>query len=128
MSNMNVCKFCHSPIGMADNGSECALSETQMRMITIMYASLSFLLFVIGLIALFLNRCYYCRHKIRHQTDSMEEIFIVVLAIFCIFEFSDSFQWFALFDDFVGCTVLGVIREYTLISLLVIMGTHTHSP
>ena len=111
---------------MADNGSECTVSETQMRMITITYASLSFLSFVIGLIALVLNRCYYCRHKDR-QTDSMEEIFIVVLAISCIFEFSDSFQWFALFDDFVGCTVLGVIREYTLISLLVIMvclGTH----
>ena len=90
-------------------------------------ASLSFLSFVIGLIALFLNRCYYCRHKDRHQTDPMEEIFIVVLAIFCIFEFSESFQWFALFDDFVGCTVLGVIKQYTLISLLVIMvclGTH----
>ena len=57
----------------------------------------------------------------------MEEIFILVLAIFCIFEFSESFQWLALFDDFVGCTVLGVIREYTLISLQVIMvclGTH----
>ena len=112
---------------MADNGSECTISETQMRMITITYASLSFLSFVIGLIALVLNRCYYCCHKDTHQTDSMEEIFIVVLAISCIFEFSESFQWFALFDDFVGCTVLGVIREYTLISLLVIMvclGTH----
>ena len=112
---------------MADNGSECTVSETQLRMITIMYASLSFLSFVIGLIALVLNRCYYCCHKDRHQTDSMEEIFIIVLAISCIFEFSESFQWFALFDDFVGCTVLGVIREYTLISLLVIMvclGTH----
>ena len=114
-------------IGMADNGSECTVSETQMRMITITYASLSFLSFVIGLIALVLNRYYYCRHKDSHQTDSMEEIFIIVLAISCIFEFSESFQWFALFDDFVGCTVLGVIREYTLISLQVIMvclGTH----
>ena len=91
---------------MAGNGSECATFETQMRMITIMYASLSFLSFVIGLIALVLNRCYYCRHKDR-QTDSMEEIFIVGLAISCIFQFSESFQWFALFDDFVGCTVLG---------------------
>ena len=112
---------------MAGNGSECTVSETLLRMRTITYASLSFLSFVIGLIALVLNRCYYCRHKNRHQTDSMEEIFIVVLAISCIFEFSESFQWFALFDDFVGCTVLGVIGEYTLISLLVIMvclGTH----
>ena len=112
---------------MAGNGSECTVSETQMRMITITYASLSFLSFVIGLIALVLNRCYYCRHKDRHQTDSMEKICIIVLAISCIFQFSESFQWFALFDDFVGCTVLGVIREYTLISLLVIMvclGTH----
>ena len=112
---------------MADNGSDCATSDTQLRMITITYASLSFLSFVIGLIALVLNRCYYCRHKDTHQTDSMEEIFIIVLAISCIFEFSESFQWFALFDDFVGCTVLGVIREYTLISLQVIMvclGTH----
>ena len=112
---------------MADNGSDCATSDTQLRMSTITYASLSFLSFVIGLIALVLNRCYYCRHRNRHQTDSMEEIFIVVLAIGWIFAFTDSFQWFALFDDFVGCTVLGVIREYTLISLLVIMvclGTH----
>ena len=111
---------------MAGNGSECATFETQKRMITIMYASLSFLSFVIGLIALVLNRCYYCRHKDR-QTDSMEEIFIVGLVISCIFEFSESFQWFALFDDFVGCTVLGAIRQYTMISLLVIMvclGTH----
>ena len=112
---------------MVDNGSDCATSDTLMRMITITYTSLSFLSFVIGLIALLLNRCYYCRHKDRHQTDSMEEIVIVVLAIFCIFELSDSFQWFALFDDFVGCTVLGIIREYAIISLLVIMvclGTH----
>ena len=112
---------------MADNGSECATFKTQMSMVTITYASLSFLSFVIGLIALVLNRCYYCRHNDRHQTDPMEEIFIVGLAISCIFEFSESFQWFALFDDFVGCTVLGVIKQYTLISLLVIMvclGTH----
>ena len=122
-----MCKYCHFPIGMAGNGSECATFETQMRVINIMYASLSFLSFVPGLIALVLNRCYYCRHKDRHQTDSMEEIFIIVLAISSVFEFSESFQWFALFDDFVGCAVLGVIREYTLISLLVIMvclGTH----
>ena len=77
--------------------------------------------------ALLLNRCYYCRHKDRHLTDPTEEIFFAVMVICCTFEFSDCFQWFVLLDDFVGCAVLGVIREYTLISLLVIMvclGTH----
>ena len=114
---------------MADNGSECVTynTESQRRMINITYTSLSILSFVIGLIAMFLNRCYYCCYKGQHQTDSMEEIFTVITAICCILEFFDSFQWFALFDDFVGCTVLGAVREYAIISLLVILfcfGTH----
>ena len=93
----------------------------------ITYVSLSLFSFVTGLIALLLNQCYYSHCKDRHQTDSMEQIFTVVIAICCIFELSDCFQWFALFDDFVGCTVLGAVREYDMISLLVILfclGTH----
>ena len=70
---------------------------------------------------------YYERKSVISLLCHWIDLFIVILAIFCIFEFSESFQWFALFDDFVGCTVLGVIREYTMISLLVIAvcsGTH----
>ena len=114
-------------IGMAGNWSKCAIPDAQIRIINLIYISLSLFSFVIGVMALLLNLCYYCRHKDRHLTDPTEEIFFAVMVICCICEFSESFQWFALFDDFVGCTVLGVIREYTLISLQVIMvclGTH----
>lgn len=35
--------------------------------------------------------------------------------------FTESFQWFALLNDFVGCKVLGAVREYAIISVLVIL-------
>ena len=120
---MQCASYCHLPIGMADNGSECVTSDTesQMKMMSITYSSVSLLSFVIGLIAILLNRCYYCRYKDKHQIDSMEEVYIIMMVICCIFAFSESFQWFALFDDFVGCTVLATVREYNAISLLAIL-------
>ena len=115
-------------LGMADNGSECVMTDAHIRITNIVYTSLSLLSLITGLIALFLNQCYNCHHKKhRRQIDPMENIFLIVLITCCMFELSDCFQWFALFHDFVGCNVLGAVREYTIISLLVILtslGTH----
>ena len=106
---------------MANNESYCTMDDTQMKITTILYTSFSLLSLLIGLIAVLLNRCYYCHYKNKLQIDPMEEIFMLVLIACCIFEFTDSFQWFALYDDSVGCEVLGAVREYAIISLLVIL-------
>ncbi|KAL5487077.1 hypothetical protein EMCRGX_G019636 [Ephydatia muelleri] len=118
---------CKVPARMTDNGSACGLSDSEIQIISLTYTGLSFLSLIVGLIALLLNRYYYYRYKERQQIDPMEDIFFTLLAICCIYEFFDCFQWFALLDNFVGCSVLGAVREYTLISLLVIivcLGTH----
>lgn len=120
-------KYCPVSTGMTDNGSACGLSDSEIQIISLTYTGLSFLSLIVGLIALLLNRYYYYRYKERQQIDPMEDIFFTLLAICCIYEFFDCFQWFALLDNFVGCSVLGAVREYTLISLLVIivcLGTH----
>ena len=101
---------------MADNESECSLKDTEVKIATILYASLSLLSLIIGLIAMVLNRCYYCHYKDKLQIDPMEDIFMLVLIAF-----TESFQWFALLNDFVGCKVLGAVREYAIISVLVIL-------
>ena len=48
-------------------------------------------------------------------------MFIFALAVFSTFEAFDSFQWILLFHDAVGCTVLGAVREYILVSVLVVV-------
>ena len=108
-------------LDMADNGSECSLRDTEIKIAAIiMYTSLSIFSFIVGLISLFLNRCHYSCSEDK-QIDPMEDIFTLVLVACCVFAFTSSFQWFALYDDFVGCKVLGAIREYTMISILVIL-------
>ena len=109
---------------MADNESECVMTDAHIRITNIVYTSLSLLSLITGLIALFLNQCYNSHHK---KHNPMENIFLIVLITCCMFELSDCFQWFALFHDFVGCNVLGAVRGYTIISLLVnftCLGTH----
>ena len=73
-----------------------------------------------------LNRCYYCHYN-KHQANPTEGVTFLAFMVFCFFELVDSFQWFFLFDNFVGCKVLGAIREYAMFSSLVVLmciGTH----
>ena len=112
---------------MADDQEGCVMTDTQIKIANHIYTGISFLSFVVGLVSVLLNRCYNCRNKSKHEVDPIEGIFITALITFCILELVESFQWFALLKDFVGCTVLGVVKEYVLISILVIatcMGTH----
>lgn len=112
---------------MTENGTECSATDPQTRALNIMYTTLSLLSFAVGLIALILNRCYYCPYKDKRSSDPTEDVFFIVLVSSCVFELSDCFQWFVQFDNFVGCDVLGAIREYAIISLLAVMvclGTH----
>ena len=112
-------------IGMAGNWSECAIPDAQIRIINLIYISLSLFSFVIGVMALLLNRCYYCRHKDRHLTDPTEEIFFAVMVICCTFEFSDCFQWFVLLDDFVALCKKPSIRYCIFLRIFCVYHQYT---
>ena len=103
---------------MADDGSRCVMTDIQIKITNIVYASLSFFSFIVGLISILLN-CYckyYYQYKFKY--DPLE---LSSLVVFATHQMVESLQWFALFKYFIGCTVLGAVREYTLISVLVIV-------
>ena len=111
---------------MAENQSRC-LTEQQIKTTNILYTSLSFGSFIFGLVSVVLNRCYYYRYKDKYPVDPTEGIFILTLFAFTTIELVDSFQWFLLLRSSVPCTVLGMAREYVMISVLVIqicLGIH----
>ena len=110
---------------MAENQSGC-LTEHQIKTANILFASLSFGAFIFGLVSVIFNRFYYYCYKDKFPVDSTEGIFFLTLAASTTIELADSFQWFLLTTT-VGCTVLGAVREYLIISLLVIqicLGIH----
>ena len=101
---------------MDSNGSTLA-SDSQLKIATILNTNLTLLTLITGLIAIVLNRWYHCHHKDKYQIDPMERIFLFMLTTCCMLE---CFNWFVLLNNFVGCTVLGAVREYIIISSLVI--------
>ena len=46
---------------------------------------------------------------------------VLALAVYSTFELFESFQWILLLNNVASCTVLGAIREYIMISLLVVI-------
>lgn len=106
---------------MADNVSGCDMTEDQTRITNFVFTTLSFCSLIIGLTSLLLNRYYYCRYKGKLQVDPIEEIFFLVLIGCCIIELTESFQWLLLLKNDTPCIALGAVREYVLISLLVIV-------
>ena len=106
---------------MADNESECVMTDTQIKITNIVYTSLSFLSFIAGLVSLLLNQCHHHRYKNKYQFVPIGQICLFALAVYSTFELLESFQWILLFHNVVGCTVLGAVREYILISLLTIV-------
>ena len=114
----NCAQFC---LDMADNESECIMTDTQIKITNIVYASMSFLSFIAGLLSLILDQYHYHRYKNKYQFDPIGQMCLFALAVFSTFELLESFQWILLFHDVVGCTVLGAVREYILISILTII-------
>ena len=106
---------------MADNESECVMTDTQIKITNIVYTSLSFLSFIAGLVSLILNQCHHHRYKNKYQFVPIGQICLFALAVYLTFELLESFQLILLFHNVVGCTVLGAVREYILISLLTIV-------
>ena len=92
------------------------MMDIQIRITNILYAGLSFLSFIVGLISILLNCCCKYCYKYKFKYDPLELFSLVICSMHQMVE---SLQWFALFKYFIGCTVLGAVREYTLISLLV---------
>lgn len=112
---------------MAVNESECTMPDNQLKIINILYASVSLFSLTTGLISMLINRYYSCHYKDRHKIDPTEGIFFLFLIGGCNFELSESFQWILLLDNSVSCSVLGAVREYLSVSMLVIvacLGTH----
>ena len=112
---------------MADNGSNCTMTDMQIRIVNHLCSTLSLLSFIIGGISLLFNQCYYCNYKDKHQVDPMDGIFFTISIISCVYELVDFIQWILYFDNSLGCSVIGAVREYTLIGFLVAMtclGTH----
>lgn len=106
---------------MAENGSECTLTDTQIVIINSIYVGLSVVSLIIGLMSLLLNRCYHHRYKDTFQSDPIEGIFLLVLIGCSMFGLCESFQWFVQLKDFIGCAVLGPVRQYIIVSSLVII-------
>ena len=90
-----------------------------MQMINIVFASSSFVTFIFGLASVLINWCCYFRYKNKYEVDPTERIFFIALVVITAFEFMESFQWFLLLKISIPCTVLGAVREYAMISLLV---------
>ena len=109
---------------MANNQSLCEIMDKEVTVTNLVYSGLSFLSLIVGLISLCLNRCFY---KEKSAKDIIDEIFFLLLLSCCSFELCETFQWFLLLKDFVGCEILGAVREYIIITLLVIvtcLGAH----
>ena len=107
---------------MEVNQSECEMTETQRRIATIIYSSFSFISFVIALIAVILNRC---NHYICNQCSEIEPIqgiFAHVMTGSCTLELFESFQWLVLLNNSISCSVLGLIREYAILNMIIIVG------
>ena len=99
------------------------MTEQQIMVTNAAYTALSAVSLCAGLLSAILNRYFYhCnKHKYPHmdQSQMMEGIFFLTLSVICLFELFESFQWFVLLHDFVGCKVLGGLREYTIMCVLV---------
>ena len=95
------------------------MSEQHIQIANILFATLSFGSFIIGLVSVFLNQfCYSC-YKDRYPVDTTGGIFFSATVAVTFLELVDSFQWLMLLKSDVACTVLGAVREYAMISLLV---------
>ena len=108
---------------MENNETKCIISDTQVRIIHIVYTALSFLSFVIGAASILINRWYYYRCKY----NQILGILILGVALISIFELIESLNWLMQLYSPAGCAVLGAIREYTMISILVVsvcLGIH----
>ena len=104
---------------MADNVSGCIETQQQVQIANILLASSSFSCFVFGLVSILLNRFFYNRYKGKYPADPTEGILFFYLVACTSLELVDSFQWVLLLRSSVSCTVLGAVREYVLISILV---------
>ena len=98
------------------------MTDSQIRIINIVYTAISFLSFISGAASIVLNHCYYhyC-NKDRYQGDTLHGMLILALVVFSTFELFESFQWILLLNNIASCTVLGAIREYVMISFLVVI-------
>ena len=105
---------------MAENQSaKCLMTEQQVLIANILFSSLSFSSFIFGLVSAVLNRLCYYRYKNKYPVDPTEGIFFLALVAIIFLELVDSFQWLVLFRSVISCTVLGAVREYAMISILV---------
>ena len=98
------------------------MTDSQIRITNIVYTAMSFLSFISGAASIFLNHCYYhyC-NKDRYQGDILHGMLILALVVFSTFELFESFQWILLLNNVASCTVLGAIKEYIMISILVVI-------
>ena len=97
------------------------MTDLQIRITNIVYTAMSFLSFISGAASIVLNHCYHYCNKDRYQGDTLQGMLILALAVFSTFELFESFQWILLLNNVASCTVLGAIREYIMISLLVVI-------
>lgn len=105
---------------MSGNGS-CTFTRHHIVILNSTITSLSFVSLIVALVALVLNRYHHFRCKDESQADPIKRIFLLALINCVIFELSESFQWFVFFKDFIGCAILGAIREYLIICSLIII-------
>ena len=109
-------------LDMAHNRSWCETTDKELTITSLVYSGLSFLSLIAALISFILHQCF-CREK----PDPINELFSFLMFSCCSFELCETFQWFILLKDFVGCEILGAVREYIIISILVIftcLGAH----
>ena len=116
-------------IGMAENESECALSDMQIMIAYSILTSLSLLSLIIGLISLTLNGYnYFCR-KGQHHINPVDGILLMSTIMGCTLELCDCLRWFVVqhLHSFIGCEVLVAVSNYASIGLLIMfacLGTH----
>ena len=95
--------------------------EIQAMIISSAYTALTFISVLFGLTSIALNRYYHHFHRDKYTADPMQEIFLIFSIVNLTFQSVEFFQWISIVGNDVECTILGAVREYVLISCLVII-------
>lgn len=95
--------------------------EIQSMIISSAYTALTFISVLIGFTSIILNLHFHHAHKDKYMADPMQAIFLIFAIVNTAFQSIEFFQWISIVGNDVACIILGAVREYVLISCLVII-------
>ena len=95
--------------------------EIQSMVISSAYTALTFISALFGFTSIVLNLYYRNAHKDKYAADPMQSIFLIFALVNTAFQCTEFFQWISIVGNDLACVILSAVREYVLISCLVII-------